>query len=240
MKKLIYMIMLSMLVFIACESEDSTGPSVEAADPPEFVIPNISLPTALMTNDDPHAETVAQYGLIATFLTSQYKSLLVPAEGAESSFANNTWTFTWADEDDVNYKLTIEAMGDDGYKWKLYVSGTYEGIPITDVLLVEGAQAKDEKSNNLTIYDPVQGETGSYAWSMDTDDINYITLVAETYEEGAKFEVQLNPDQSGEFKFYNLNGDEPDALAEYYVWNADGSGEWWEYADGVVSDQGTW
>jgi hypothetical protein len=240
-------IVLGMAMFFgACskDDDDNSNPAPPPEEVPEYGGQTVTIPDAMMQSQDPGAQQAVAYIDMANGFVEMAGSFGNPPEKSSSFKSTNgdgpPWVYNWEVNDETgNYTvtLTINETGD-GTEWDIVVNGVMDGITLDNFTIMHGEQSDDGKNGSFTVYDWENqgGEIFEITWNTD-DDGNYFIHI--NIPESVKIDVVANADGSGSVAFYQWNETDFELMFKA-VWDAEGSGEWWQYEGGELIDHGTW
>jgi len=234
MKFLVSLLTMLILVLVIGCSDDDKGPTGNNGETqqPTFSIDSITVPAAMAQSADPKAQEAVTYVMMANAF-SAYGSWFTPPTTSEGP----PWIYTWT-VDGLTIILTVTEEGTN-WVWDIVLDGTDGEYTYDNWLFIHAELAKNNSNGQLTIYEPVTTDVSlEWSWNVDTEGV--YTLVMTSYEgEGFKFEITVNPDDSGELELYTKVG-ESYQLTFRAVWQADGSGQWWTYEGDQQTGSGSW
>ncbi len=236
-KFFLVLFLVSMLAF-SCSSKKSTDNSVTEEPPQEVTIDPVTVPEALQTSSDPHAQQVVGYVQMINMFQSFVQNL-IPQQHvgkvfeSEGTLDGPPWVYTWTNGP-MSFTLTI-TIEDDQYHWKLVLNGAdpSTGQTYNKFVFMEAWQKLDGSSGKLVINEFGEGGKVEWNWNIDKDGTEKITYI--DYMSNTKIEVVQNKDLSGSIQVWENN-----VLVYKAVWNADGSGTWWVYDEEGNVSSGTW
>ena len=80
-----------------------------------------------------------------------------------------------------------------------------------------------------------------WSWETNSEDVFNFVLITHGDNEGNVIDITSNPNGSGEIKASTFTNSPTILTIDYRaVWNADGSGQWWTYTNGIVTDTKEW
>ncbi|MBK8805237.1 MAG: hypothetical protein IPO21_00755 [Bacteroidales bacterium] len=225
------------LLFTSCKKEEKLDVS-SIKKPSNTATKTVSVPTSLSSSSNTNAQACASYITMFNAIGS-YSSVFNIPETAEvcnddlSTFKSGeeSEVYTWSDGvNTVYYVVTDET---DKYTWTIY----YSGNGYTKAKFLYAEEMKDASKGYLEIFDYTSSSTtslGKWSWEPTSKGILY------TYEllylgYNMKITLNANTDNTGDLSYYYSG-----ALYAYYTWNADGTGTYATYSDGVVEYSGSW
>ncbi len=229
--------LLIIALIAGCSEDKGTNGGPEA---PKFQVKTINVPQKMAQSQDPMAKMAVAYIGMANAIGSHTSLLSPPASAMKLAkpVSIQGWTYTWT-EDALSMTLEVSESGNN-YVWEMFLNGTDGQFTYNNWKSMRAEEAKDGNSGLLIAYKPVTTEI-SMKWTWETDPQTEVyTFVLTTFGEGGgKIEITSNPDDSGELAFYqDINGNY--ILTFGVEWLADGSGQWWAYDSGDVSQTGSW
>ncbi len=226
------------LLLLSCSDDKKDNTTGPAEEPPETVtVETIEVPQAMQQSTDQYAQLTVQYIQLVNYLQQLAINLQPPAQMgkvAQTPLTNDgpPWIYTWTDGT-ITATLTI-TIEDNLYHWKLTYSGIIEGVQFDNVTVFEAWADQDGTYGKFIWYDTNTKEKIA-EWVWDKDDQGVLSFTYTDYENGDKIIIKQNPDLSGVLEVYENN-----LLTFKAQWNADGSGSWWTYENGSLTDSGTW
>ncbi|NOX88735.1 MAG: hypothetical protein GXO77_06895 [Calditrichaeota bacterium] len=235
--KLFAIIIVLSLGIFACSS-DKNNPVDQQEEPPQGLeISQVEAPAKMQNSTDPQANlTVTYLNLLNSFQT--YTNLLTPqgqtrkVGDAAGTTDGPPWVYSWTNGT-LKITLTIN-IEDRQYHWKVVYDGSLGEINFDNFVFIEAWSALDGKSGSLVVND---NKTGSKVleWNWQKDDEDTVTMTFWGYLSDVKIIATQKADLSGSLEYY-----EGSQLTFKATWTSDGSGSWWVYDNGTVSDSGTW
>ncbi len=232
----------AIVLLVACgkkETTTPTGPSVPS-DAPRYKTHRITVPPKLATSSDVHAQTVAYYMGLANALSASLPGYFLPPSLRKGGVyeGDGPWEYSWS-EGEFSATVKIKASGDQ-YIWEVYYTGQKNDVSVSNWLGVRASQGKDERSGTFTSFvPPTSAVAASFTWSIDPSAALNFQVEAPSFMAGSRFVGRLHADGSGELQVFQQI-DSGWSLVQKYQWTAEGAGEWWEFAGGVTTAQGSW
>lgn len=224
-----------LIVFTGCKKDDEGDPS----EAPEFKTRTIEVPPTMQNSDDIGAQQATAYiGLangyanMGAMMTPPGKSTLV------TNLKDGTpWTYTWEVSDAAGtFSVTLTVREDSQmYIWEFKITGNIDGINVNDFVYMRGTEYKDGSQGSLEMWDLENGDL-LFSWSWtDSDGVFTLELL---FPDSFKMLMTVYPDGSGTMDYYTWINQ---WVLEFRVsWTAAGTGEWWQYQNGAVVEQGFW
>ncbi|HEX7015072.1 MAG TPA: hypothetical protein VF191_06130 [Cyclobacteriaceae bacterium] len=207
----------------------------------------ITAPTALLTSDDPYAQTAAGWIMQANAMSSYLQFFNMPP-GAQKSEARITAsngrvkdagdyvTYLWTDEQTgqtVAFQVSEET---DRYVFEIFLKTG------DDFLKYFHAEEKKDRSEGfMKIYDifGIYGDDASVVWlNYEWSRVgNIFDLSITEYDEGFQVDIAVDTaTKAGSVTYYF------DGIKEYTMtWTGAGNGTWAYYdEEGAVTSSGTW
>jgi len=237
-KFFLVLFLVSMLAFSCSSKKSSDNPAAEEP-PQEVTIDPVTVPEALETSNDPHAQEVVNYVNMVNMFQAFIQNLVPQKQlgkvfESEGTLDGPPWVYTWTNGA-LSFTLTI-TIEDDQYHWKLVLNGAdpNTGQTFNKFVFMEAWQKLDGSSGKLVINE-FGGEGGrvEWNWNIDKDGTEKITYI--DYMSSVKIEWIQNKDLSGSIQVWENN-----VLVYKAVWNADGSGSWWVYDENGNVSSGSW
>jgi hypothetical protein len=234
---ILFTAMLSAIFISGCKKDnDDPQPGQNAQ---EYHLKKVTIPDAMAQSNDPGAQMAVAYIDMVNGMASYSSMMTPPGKSSKMNYKDDGETYTW-EVDDVSgtYTVTLKIRKTD-YKtfWEMYITGTLDGHQLTNFKYIEAIQLNDGSGSTFTIYDLDTGQ-----WYMDitwTDDGNGNFDLTFTVFEEMKLYISVSSDGSGWLEYSEW------IMSAYQVtykasWEASGHGQWWQYDNGVPTDQGTW
>jgi hypothetical protein len=223
------------VLLIGCSKDDDDTPAGEAQ---KFEVKSVQVPKAMSQSNDPGAQMATGYVNMINGL-SGFSSRMAPPGNKPDKIENGERTFTWDVNDKTGvYTVTLvirETAGE--IIWDMYIDGRMEGNDLNDFHYIHAVKQKDDSGSVFTVWDP---ETGSkfmeLSWSVIANES--VKFVFEVFNE-TYLTVIVNSDGSGsiELKEWLLGG----YVTTYKAsWAASGHGQYQEFVNGVLDNNGSW
>lgn len=225
-----------------CSDDDNPAGSGNGAEAPEFSIVTVSVPDAMTQSSDPMAQLTVSYVAFANTFSSWFSFFTPPAGAAKvaapaGAHDGAPWVFTWS-EDGLTVTLTI-TEDSENYTWSVVLDGTDGETTYDDFTLIDAAASKDGSGGSLVIYDPAtQSSALDWTWNQASGG-PYNFLMTSYDSEGFQIALTVNLDESGDLE-YRMGDGAVFVRIFRSEWQSDGSGDWWNYADGEIVDSGSW
>jgi hypothetical protein len=233
-----------MLLFTACsKNDDSTDTNPQQQNPPTYEAQIVTPPDAMIESSDPGAQEAVGYVNMANAFTGMGSVFMVPPTKSTGYKSTNDdgppWVYSWdVTEGEDNYTITLTVDETPViYTWKVVIDGVMEAIVYNNFTFMESIQAKDGSNGSFIMYDP--GKSNIVLSAIWTKDQNGVYTTTFEMPENMKIVMVSYPDESGEISVYDW-GETDWILSFRAAWDNTGHGEWWEYEDGDISDQGSW
>lgn len=227
-----------LIVFTGCKKDnENEDPNQEA---PDFKTQQIDLPDAMTNANDPGAQQATAYVNMANSYAAMGAMMVPPGKSTlvKDLKDGTPWTYTWEVDDGTGQFTVTLTVTEDAvkYMWEFVINGNLDGIQVTNFVYLRGIEYKDGSFSSLEGWDPQTGELAfSWTWSNNSGTITMELL----FPGETKIVVVINPDNSGSMEFYEWMNNQ--WILEFrVVWTAAGTGEWWEYDNGVLVDTGSW
>ena len=231
---ILFTAILSAILIAGCSKDDDT-PVGEAQ---KFEVKSVQVPKAMSQSNDPGAQMATSYVNMINGL-SGFSSLMAPPGNKPDNISNGERTFTWDVNDKTGIytvKLVIKETNSE-IIWDMYIDGTMEGNVLNNFHYIHAVKQKDESGSVFTVWDP---DTGSkfmeLSWSVIANES--VKFVFEVFNE-TYLTVIVNSDGSGsiELKEWLLGG----YVTTYKAsWAASGHGQYQEFVNGVLDNNGSW
>lgn len=236
-------------LFTGCSDDsDPTGPEENQSNPPQMSI--TEAPVTIPTKMQQAAQTSPTVAMAVGFMNQAnslptYSAMFTPPQNsslakAMGSLDSDPWIYTFKDS---TIEITMKIYEtDEANVFEYFLSGS-DGINTYDNWrLLYGEDKKDGSGGSLEFY--VLGQTEpslKWIWDFSTSGVEKLTLLITDPRDVMKIEITTNTDGSGEFTLSEREADGSTYIvSEKVTWNADGSGQWWEYYEGEIVDSGTW
>lgn len=221
-------LLLTISMLLSCGGESGDSPTEPEGG--TLSIPTVRFKGPNTTSADPYAQAakmMAEFFNAVVSLWDPFRSLPATREG-------NSWKWTYT-AGGVTYTYTGTKQADGSVQWRY----TMNGGGYNNWTVLEGSTSGDGKSGSFKAYEENSTRIDvELSWS--TTAANVLTGIWKDYENGIldeRIELVNNPDNSGELKLYNRQN----VLTLRILWQANGSGQWWEYNDnGVQTGSGSW
>lgn len=226
---------------VGCSDDDNPTGTGNGAEAPEFSIINVSVPDAMVQSSDPMAQLAVSYVSLANSISTWTGFFTPPAGAAKlvapAGVADGPWVYTWSEEG-LTVTLTITESSQN-YMWSVVFDGTDGETTYDNFTFIDAAASKDGSSGSLVIYDPMtESPALDWTWSETSSGV-YNFLMTSYDSEGFQIALTVNADKSGTLEFRMSDGSSFEPLFGS-EWQSDGSGDWWNYADGEITDSGSW
>lgn len=213
------------------DGNNGTGPG-GSDNPPEFDIEFPTLPEKMQQSNNPHAQEIKTYLMLANGLSNTYLVFLVPPANA-----GGDGEYSWTEDGlTVNLKITESA---DMYSYQVRYTGSDGEYNYDNWLAMEAQRNKAGTQSSFSVYEKeTEGPVATFEYQMDASGTK--TYDFKSYgSTPMRLLAEINSDGSGWAERYEW-ADDVFVLSKRYQWDSEGNGEWWEYTDGSVSDSGTW
>ena len=175
LKRMFLVFMITGAVFWYCsdDSGNGTGPS-KSDDPPEFNVEFPTLPEKMQQSNDPHAQQVNTYMMIANSLSNTYLGYFTPPDNAGTGDRQYSWT-----EDELTVTLSITESGDMLY-WDVRYNGSDGEYTYDNWLAMEAQRNKAGTQSSFMVYE--KGHDGPVAtFDYEKDDSDTHTYDFKSY-----------------------------------------------------------
>ena len=229
----------SLVIVSSCKKDDDVDPNNN--DFTAYEIRTVTVPDAMAQSNDEGAQTAKQFLGIANGMVG-YGGMMAPPSKSTvvSNFKDGgTELYTWEiNEGNTHCTITLTFIEiATSYSWAVTIDGTLEGLILNNFTYIQAYSEKDETSGYMTLYDPEgSGVLMTQSWQELANGAFECTLEMPQY---LLIKVVTNTDGSGSVEVKDwMNGQYVmDFRAE---WDASGHGQWWEYIDGIIDEQGSW
>ncbi|MCB9210529.1 MAG: hypothetical protein H6610_10415 [Ignavibacteriales bacterium] len=226
------------LIFVISCSDDDSPSSPESQTAKELSMKVIDIPNAIKQSSNPYAQQVNVFTTLANSF-SVYSFYFTPPSGNQQFLkVNEDWTKSWTVNNitiNMNYFENTTDFG-----WSIYLSGTDGEQTFNNTLFLEAQETIGTQQGTFKIYDPNSNTVASeWTYFTTTSDVYNLSLFSYNGDNSNKLEIISNNDNSGEFTYYEMaSGDF--TIDKRVAWNADGTGQWWEYdSTGTLIDSGS-
>lgn len=227
----------TLLIVSSCKKDDNTNPDKASM---EYNVKTVDIPDAMAQSNDPGAQMARQYiGMLNGM--SAYGGMMTPP--SKSSHITNLKDgspeiYVWeVNEGNIHCTFTLTYTETATlYTWKMVLDGTMDGQVFNNFTYISAEEAKDGSYSKITVFDPENNDIlTTMSWYEENGSTNFTFEIPE----GILLSIIVNADNSGsiELKEWINNHWE---LSYEANWDSSGHGSWWEYFDGVLSDQGNW
>jgi hypothetical protein len=250
MKRVFVLLVTVILValFAACSDDDDDKSSGPVLAPEQVLtVTQVEIPSALSKASDPKVKEAVDWIRTANALAETMAPMLRPqADGAGArpagprlaSAVSDTVVWNWHPYAELQATLTWWEC-DTAYHWILSWDGTAqiggEHLVFNDFKLVEATESKDGTLGFWFVYGIEYSPDPIFQWEWHIDASGNFSLTAGVPDEGWYIVLEVNSDDTGTISYFEDNQIELRA-----IWNADGSGQWWEYENGSLIDSGSW
>ncbi len=228
----------SLVLVSGCKKDDDNDPNDNL---PEYHVKTVQIPEAMAQSSDPGAQTASAYiGMLNGM--AGYGGMMVPPSKSTivPSLKNGeTEIYTWEiNEGNTHCTFTLKFTETATLlSWEMIINGTMDGQYFDNFTYIRAEEAKDGSSSTITIYNPEtlgvlmymswhEQANGTIEFTFEIPQETILTMVVNTDGSGS---MELKDWENGHYE-----------LVFRVTWDASGHGEWWEYDNGVLSDQGSW
>jgi hypothetical protein len=146
--------------------------------------------------------------------------------------------YTWDISGTLAFRLTATKQPDGGFRWRLFLNGSYAGVTYNNWLAYEGTTDAAQKNASWILYeDNKSTKNGDFTWTISS--AGSLVGALKTYTNGvqtSRATITNNSGFTGE-----VNSFQNSVLTYHAFWLSSGSGQYWHYdANGQVTSQGTW
>jgi hypothetical protein len=230
----------SLVIVSSCKKDDDVDPN-NNNDFTAYEIKTVTVPDAMVQSNDEGAQTARTFIGMANSMSGYGGMMTPPSKStAVTHFKDGgTELYSWEiNEGNTHCTITLTFIETTtSYSWAVTISGTLEGLILSNFTYIQAYSEKDETSGHMTLYDPEgSGVLMTQSWQEFANGTFECTLEMPQY---LFIKVVTNADGSGSVEVKDwMNGQYVmDFRAE---WDASGHGQWWEYLDGVIDEQGSW
>ncbi len=226
-------------LFAACSSEkESPVTPTQPPKPPQFKLKAFDFPDKLVQSTDAMAKQVTAMADQVTNFEGTGCIFDPPQNAQAVKEETGNWEYQWTAEG-LTQTLKITAGGG-RYTWQLFFTGSKEGIGFDNWRKMDVVQRTDLTNGHVYLYK--EGSTQiEVEWVWYTLDNGDYKFVKQTYgEPNSKIEITIKTDRSGRIERFAPNSKGNLVYDLRITWNADGSGAWWTFNDGVQTGYGTW
>ncbi len=232
---LLFTAIFSIIFATGCKKDDTAEPG----NAKEFQLKSITVPDAMAQSSNQGAQMAVSYINMINGMSSYQGMMHPPGKSAPIHYKSGVETYTWDVNDNSGHYTATMTISDTPDKtiWDLYITGTMGEFELTNFHFIHATQKKDESGSDFLVYDPETGnEYMDISWNImpDGSTVYEFEVFQETW-----LKVIINADGSGSIEFREwAYGDY--VLTYKATWDTSGHGQYWEYEDGQVTDQGTW
>ncbi len=225
------------ILFTGCEKDSTVIDQNQQAA--EYHVKTITVPDAMTQSSDPGAQMAVAYINMVNSMSSYATMMNPPDEISNKSLKSDEESFTWVVDDGTNSYTVLMKTWESDYKtvWEMYITGIMEGHSLDNFKYIEAIQLSDGSSSTFTVYDLDTGEMYmDFTWLLYED--NSLDATFTVFNE-SKIHMLINQDGSGSLEFSEWI---MSAFWNTYKaqWDTTGHGQYWEYDDGVETNQGSW
>ena len=228
----------SLIIATGCKKDDDVDPNNNFT---AYEIQTVQIPDAMAQSNDPGAQTAKQFMGILNGMSGLGGMMTPPLKSlpATSFKDGGTELYTWEINDgNTHCTITLTFIETaDSYSWAITINGTLSGINLNNFTYIQAYEKKDGSSGYMTLYDAEgSGVLMIQTWQELTNDAFECTL---ELPQSLLITVVSNADGSGTIEVKDwVNGQ---YVLDYRAeWDASGHGQWWEYFDGIIDEQGSW
>ena len=228
----------SLVIVSSCKKDDDVDPNNNFTG---YEIKTVQIPDAMAQSNDEGAQTAKQFLSLANGMSGFGGMMTPPSKSTPvTNFKDGgTEIYTWEINDgDTHCTITMRFIETTTtYSWAVTIDGTLSGINLNNFTYIQAYQEKDGSSGYMTLYDPKgSGILMTQTWQELANGAFECTL---ELPQDLLLTVVSNEDGSGTIEVKEwLNGQ---YVLEFRAeWDASGHGQWWEYIDGIIDEQGSW
>ena len=227
------------LILGGCSSdEENPVTPTPKPEPPDFALKEVTLPEKMVNSTD----TMAQQAISIIESAMSFEGtgcVFAPPTGAEVLAENQTaWEYSWQ-ESNLTKRLAIILISGQ-YKWQQFFTGTADNNSYDSWRFMDAAQKTDQTIGHVYLYKPVTMQIAQ-EWSWHTLDNNNYVFKRQSYVEPiSKVEITCATDKSGGIESYKPGTTGALVYDLVVDWNADGSGSWRTFQNGMTLANGTW
>lgn len=227
---------LSLVIISSCKKDDDNNPNNNAQ---QYDSKTVDVPDAMAQSSDPGAQQGTAYLNMVNSMATYGSMMTPPAKSTPANFKDGgTEVYTWeVNEGMNNYTATLTIIETSTmFSWQMSINGTIDGQTFTNFTYISAESGKDGMHSSITLYEfDGSGIAMTMSWQ---DNGNGTTTFNFEVPNSIRLTAVINSDGSGSMEVYEWNGQ------SFYLdfrieWNASGHGQWWEYFDGNISDQGS-
>jgi hypothetical protein len=205
----------------------------------------ITVPTAMANSEDPYAQQASSYITLANSVSANFALFKAPANATKSTTeitpvngrvnaSAKVVVYTWTDPSYGSVAYQVKDAGTK-YTFEFFVkpqgeTGWYRYL--------HAEEEKDHSTGNMIVYDYFSKSNDillQWDWTKSGDDFK-MNMTSSLDSDVFKVTIAINTKTKAGSVVYFQN-----ALKLYdMTWDAQGSGTWNFYENGVVTDSGTW
>lgn len=235
---LLFTVIFSLVITTGCKKDDAADPVNNFT---AYEIQTVTIPDAMVQSNDEGAQTARTYLGMANGMSGLWGMMTPPSKSADVNNlkAGGPEIYSW-EINDGNTHCTITLTFIETattYSWAVTIDGTLEGITLSNFTYIQAYSEKDGTSGNMTLYDP---EGGGVSMTQSWQELaNGVFKCITELPQCLLITVVTNEDGSGSVEVKDwVNGQ---YLLDFRAeWDASGHGQWWEYIDGIIDEQGSW
>ncbi len=228
----------SLIIAPGCKKDDDVDPNNNFT---AYDIKTVTVPDAMAQSNDEGAQTANTFLSMANGMSGLWGMMTPPSKSTHITNLKDGGTeiYSWEiNEGNTHCTITLTFIETaTTYSWAVTIDGTLEGISLSNFTYIQAYSEKDEASGHMTLYNP-EG-SGVLMTQMWQELANGAFECITELPQSLLINVVTNEDGSGSVEVKDwINGQYVlDFRAE---WDASGHGQWWEYIDGIIDEQGSW
>lgn len=229
-----------MIVLLSACSSDEENPVAPPTPPkaPEFTLKSFNFPTKMVQSADEMAKKAMTLAAECTSFEGTGCIFAAPQNAQAIKEESGDWEYQWVTST-LTQKLKMTA-GSGRLTWQLYLNGADDGVSYVNWRRMDVVQRTDQSNGHVYLYKAgTQQISLEWVWyTLETKDYKF---VKQWYEEPTgKIEFTIKEDKSGRMERFAPSSKGSLVYDLRITWNADGTGAWWIYSEGVQTGYGTW
>jgi hypothetical protein len=229
---------LAIVLLSACSSNEENPVAPTPPKPPEFTLKSFNFPTKMVQSADEMAKKALSLAAECTSFEGTGCIFAAPQNAQAIKEASGDWEYQWV-TGTLTQVLKMTA-GSGRMTWQLYLNGSDDGKNYINWRRMDAVQKSDQSNGHVYLYkDGTQQISFEWVWyTLETNDYKF---VKQWYNEPTgKIEFTIKEDQSGKMERFVPSSKGSMVYDLRITWNADGTGAWWTYSEGVQTGNGIW
>jgi hypothetical protein len=228
-----------MIVFLfSCSSDEENPVTPTKPKPPEFTLKPFDFPAKMVQSADEMAKRAMTLAAECTAFDGTGCIFAAPQNAQANKEESGDWEYQWI-TGTLTQKLKMTA-GSGRLTWQLYLNGSENGINYVNWRSMDAVQRSDQSNGHVYLYRTgTQQISIEWVWYvLETNDYKYVKQLYDDPTE--KIEFTIMEDKSGKMERFVPSSKGGLVYDLRITWNADGTGAWWTYNEGVQTGYGTW